>query len=531
MWVEGNFPAKQSDWSLKKLVDAGRFDAQLRNQLDKAGAVPAERPLYTHQYEAMCCAEDLEKQANKPAVVVAAGTGTGKTEAFLLPVLNALYASPLKQEGVKCIILYPMNALVNDQVDRLYSWLEGQMRVRLFHFTSETPENKRVADRQGTPVWDACRVRTRQGARGLENLKTGKKQTPPNLDQVPDILVTNYSMLEYMLCRPQDSVFFGPGLRAVVLDEAHLYTGTLAAEIALLLRRLAIRCGVSTSDILHMATSATLGSDNLNDLKRFAATIFSKSIGQVHVIEGRSARIDLDIPAPPKRDIVPDDLIQQDWLDRPLMTYGEDMQPMLAEEPDMCQRLRRQLPVLVNSAFVNNAKERNVPARLLRETLVAAPLIHELEKELWKKKHLPLEELAETLWGGQSEDEVKATIVLLQLAATARELPDQYPLVPHRIHLVARSNDGLSVCVKPDCSGDQHLKLSSLGNILSGFHDDLFFLWRRRTFPISMSELRGMVIGGQGETTQYLRPVIPDGEETPSYFHLQPSSNGEEYPH
>ncbi len=388
LWVEGNFPAEQSDWTLGKLVDAGRFDALLLEQLNRTGAVPPDRPLYTHQYEAICCAEDLEKQDKKPAVVITAGTGAGKTEAFLLPILNALYASPTKQEGVQCIILYPMNALVNDQVNRLYSWLQGQTHVRLFHFTSETPENKRTADRQGISDWDACRVRTRQEARGQEKPKTGGKQSPPNLDQVPDILVTNYSMLEYMLCRPQDSVFFGPGLRAVVLDEAHLYTGTLAAEITLLLRRLALRCGVSSSDILQMATSATLGSGNQNDLKRFAARLFSKSIDQVRVIEGRSTRVDLDIPAPPKWDSTPDDLIQQDWLDRPLMTYDEDMQPTLAKDRDMCHQLRQQLPVLVNSDLVDRVKELEVPARLLNKTLGAAPSIHVLEKDWEEKKRL-----------------------------------------------------------------------------------------------------------------------------------------------
>ena len=131
-----------------------------------------------------------------------------------------------------------MNALVNDQVDRLYDWLQGQDAVTLFHFTSETPEDKTAANRLGIGRWDACRMRTRRQARGLETaaglrIALGAQPQGP----VPDVVITNYSMLEYMLCRPQDAPFFGTALRSLVLDEAHLYTGTLAAEITLLLRR------------------------------------------------------------------------------------------------------------------------------------------------------------------------------------------------------------------------------------------------------------------------------------------------------
>jgi hypothetical protein len=109
-----------------------------------------------------------------------------------------------------------MNALVNDQVERLHGWLKGQSACRLFHFTSETPENDKEADEIGYPRYDdGSRVRTRSAAR----------QNPP------DVLITNYSMLEYMLIRPQDAPFFGSDLRVIVLDEMHLYSGTLAAEI------------------------------------------------------------------------------------------------------------------------------------------------------------------------------------------------------------------------------------------------------------------------------------------------------------
>ena len=180
---------------------------------------------------------------------------------------------------MRAIVLYPMNALVNDQVERLHSWMKGQDKCRLFHFTSETPENKRTADKIDYPIFDPSRIRTRQQAR----------------ENPPDVLVTNYSMLEYMLIRPQDSPFFGNALSVVVLDEMHLYSGTLAAEIALLLRRVLLRCGRRPEDIMWLGASATLG----GDLTEFSAALFNRATSDVHILEGQKTRPTLADPVPP----------------------------------------------------------------------------------------------------------------------------------------------------------------------------------------------------------------------------------------
>ena len=219
---------------------------------------PAGRRLFEHQSKSIRAANRLLPQG-RPSIVVTAGTGAGKTEAFLLPILSGLWNRPRMKgaNGMRCLILYPMNALVTDQVTRLYELLDVQERLSLFHFTSETPETNRQATARGEE-WAPCRRRSRDAAR----------------ESVPDIVITNYSMLEYMLCRPQDSGFFDQALEYIVLDEAHLYTGTLAAEITLLLRRLRDRCGVAPEVITHIATSATLGG-TLEDMGRFASTIFS----------------------------------------------------------------------------------------------------------------------------------------------------------------------------------------------------------------------------------------------------------------
>ena len=268
LWVEGAFPSKSSEYSLDDLVTQGKFDAELRDVLHASDAMPRSRKLYTHQYESIETSLTGDGD-ERPAIVVTAGTGSGKTEAFLLPILDDLYRSPTSDvPGTKCIILYPMNALVNDQVDRLYEWMKDQHRATLFHFTSETPEDTRVANNQGVPKWEPCRMRTRRQARGLED-RYGRAIDPAAPGPTPDIVITNYSMLEYMLCRPQDAVFFGPALRTIVLDEAHLYTGTLAAEITLLIRRLLLRCEVDPRNVLQMATSATLGTGDEERLRDF----------------------------------------------------------------------------------------------------------------------------------------------------------------------------------------------------------------------------------------------------------------------
>ena len=469
LWVEGAFPSKASEYSLDDLVDARKFDAALRDVLDTSAAMPRDRKLYTHQHESIESA--LSRPGNdRPSIVVTAGTGTGKTEAFLLPILDDLYRNPPDEStGAKCIILYPMNALVNDQVDRLYEWLKEQNRITLFHFTSETPEDKRRADQQGVPDWEPCRMRTRQQARGLED----RLGSPTDGDPTPDIVITNYSMLEYMLCRPQDAVFFGPALRTVVLDEAHLYTGTLAAEITLLLRRLLLRCGLEPRKVLQIATSATLGSGDVEELSDFAAKIFSKPRDLVHVIEGKPDAPQLAAPSPPAIEPTSERTIQVEWPEGPTIIERSDgAQELAALDQVGCKRLRVNLESLVSRDYLcelDSAEERT--AVILHHALAASPLIHKLQEILWNRKHVPLEQLGIELFGIGFEHSTNATVRLLQLAASARLESNSYPLVPHRLHVLTRPTDGLTVCLNQHCIGPEALQTQDLGAIAAGYQE------------------------------------------------------------
>jgi DEAD/DEAH box helicase domain-containing protein len=464
LWVEGAFPARRSDADLASLAKAGHFNADLVRILDESGAVPSNRPLYAHQKESILQAQVRGENGERPAIVVTAGTSSGKTECFLLPILNDLFQDSQNRPGVKCIILYPMNALVNDQVDRLYSWLQGQTKVRLFHFTSETPEKKRAADFDRVPDWAPCRFRTRQEARGLENRKGEGIQDGP----VPDIVITNYSMLEYMLCRPQDAVFFGDALRAVVLDEAHLYTGTLAAEITLLMRRLFARCGVDARSVMQIATSATLGSGAEGELRTFASTIFSKNEDNVHVIQGQSERVPLAEALPPATALTTEKINAVTWNDRPFVIADRFGNVALSQSAEHCHDLQTHLGMLTSHA---SDSDEDRPARMLNTMLSHAPIIHELVNVLWTKRRMQLSTLAQDIWQDSSLEAQCATFTLLQLAASARASVESHPLVPHRIHLLARATDGVSVCLNKECTGPDHLILPPLGAVHVGMAD------------------------------------------------------------
>jgi hypothetical protein len=445
LWVEGIFPSTGSGQTARKLAAAGILNTTLIGQLDRTRAFSVDRELYLHQDESIRL-EAESRNSERPAIVLTAGTGAGKTEAFLLPMLNLIFSNrgAERATGVQAIILYPMNALVNDQVERLYGWLKGQTSVSLFHFTSETPEDDRDAKTKGFPEFESCRRRTREEARL----------------RVPDILITNYSMLEYMLCRPQDAVFFGQALRMFVVDEAHIYSGTLAAEIALLMRRVLLRCGVTSDQVFQMTTSATLG----GEVREFAAKLFNKAIGNVHWIDGKSVRPFLPPPMPPNSEISPAD-VQLGTLEDAVLID----QAGLVENEEVAAVARRTIAPLVGDSVLADTVGETAPARLLHRALQFSPVISQLEDSLWHGRQqgiLRLREVAHHIWGNDRDIAVSATVKLLQLGSRARESVASLPLVPHKLHLVARAPVTVSVCMNPQCTATEN-RLRGAGRIMT----------------------------------------------------------------
>jgi hypothetical protein len=210
-----------------------------------------DEPLYAHQESAF---RAVHAGRN---VVVTSGTGSGKTEAFLLPVLSELLDAKARGiTGTKAILLYPMNALANDQLLRLRALLAGS-GVPLT-FALYTGESEEVAGTLGAPL------------EGYERTRREDIRRNP-----PDIILTNYKQLEFLLIRKADRALFTPAMRFLVLDELHSYRGALATELACLIRRLKARCGIGRADLRCIGTSATASQDAGGDvaLARFVTTL------------------------------------------------------------------------------------------------------------------------------------------------------------------------------------------------------------------------------------------------------------------
>jgi DEAD/DEAH box helicase/Helicase conserved C-terminal domain len=241
-------PPYEKGASIRDLVDQGLLSHELLNVC--SGALPADRPLYVHQERA------IRKAVAGRSLVVATGTGSGKTEGFLVPILDSLareHDAGTLVPGVRALLLYPMNALANDQVKRLREILRGYPHITFGRYTGETPEDPRKASELFAQL--------NAGMDPIPNellSRAEMKATPPH------ILLTNYAMLEYLLIRPLDTPLFdGPeatSWRWLVVDEAHVYGGSQGAEIAMLLRRVQQRVS-KDGPLQSILTSATVGDD------------------------------------------------------------------------------------------------------------------------------------------------------------------------------------------------------------------------------------------------------------------------------
>ncbi|MGD0069719.1 MAG: DEAD/DEAH box helicase, partial [Streptosporangiaceae bacterium] len=370
-------------------------------------ALPMDRPLYLHQEQA------IRKVAAGRNVIVASGTGSGKTESFLVPILDALSAEQARGTlgpGVRALLLYPINALANDQIKRLRQLLARAPHITFGRYVGDTPYTARDAAEKFAVL--------NPGEPRLSNelLSRAEMREAP-----PQILLTNYAMLEYLLLRPADIDLFegahGGHWSFIAVDEAHVYDGAKAAELAMLLRRLRDRVA-GGRPLRCIATSATVG-DEPRSVTDFARALF-----------------DADF------DWVPDDESRQDLIraTRRTMPEGPFWGPL---DPSAYFSIARsddpaaELMCLAEAhgvaghgdAAVTFAHERRIAD--LRARLATRPrLFNELAAELFTA----------------DIDQGKALAALVTAGARLRDSTGS-PVLSARYHLFARASEGAYTCL------------------------------------------------------------------------------------
>ncbi len=262
----------------------------------------------------------FQRLAGEPpqSTIVATGTGSGKTECFLVPILDHCRAH-WQERGVKAILIYPMNALATDQAQRL---------ARMIH------TNKMLAGRVSAGLYvgqESDQAHTIMGKDHVIAAKDVLRATPP------DILLTNYKMLDFLLIRPEDQPlwrFNDPRtLRFLVVDELHTFDGAQGTDLACLIRRLRDRLRAPEGSLCCVGTSATLGGESQQDrLRNFASEVFSDTFDTASIIGEQRLSVDEYLQE-----------TETKFDNRPAVADREALDPMTFASPD--HYVRAQLPI------------------------------------------------------------------------------------------------------------------------------------------------------------------------------------------
>ena len=391
-----------------------------------------QRPLHAHQEDA------LKRDEN---YLVATGTGSGKTESFLFPMVNdILNQGDLSRPGVRAIIVYPLNALASDQHHRIAQLLFrdlGNPGITLGRYTGQVSSSASREEEKtrlrSTPTFVEAFGNDADVPDEWLLSREEMRRTPPH------ILITNYAMLEHILLLPTNRPLLQDAdLKFIVLDELHFYTGAQAIEVSFLLRRLKAHLGVPDKTIRCIGTSASLDENRKDELADFASRLFGEPFGGEKSVISSKHKLHPKLSKTPR----PSGLTPAVWARAPELAgmmheaikegrdYGAEDWNFDAE---MCGLDALSLPIdaEVGDALIDLLGQfEEVSAIALRLHRGAVPF-GILAKEAFPDG------------GGLSEDALTGLISIGVLAVSQNNAV--YPLLPARYHLISRAPDRVAV--------------------------------------------------------------------------------------
>ena len=356
-WVSLN-PFFDSGGTVLELANAGVLHQECTRIFQAGKTEDAQgcdgRPLTLHRHQR----EAIDVARSGESYVLTTGTGSGKSLAYIVPIVDKVLRDR-EREGsesrkrVRAIIVYPMNALANSQRNELDKYLrngygKGREPVTYARYTGQENDEDRKQIR----------------------------------DNPPDILLTNYVMLELMLTRPDDRrslIKMASGLEFLVFDELHTYRGRQGADVSLLIRRVREACGADR--LQCVGTSATMSSEGTfaaqqQVVARVASTLFGTDVSPANVIGETLVRATADAPdaVPVERLTAPDaPRAYADLVGDPLTRWIETRFGLTTE--DGSDRLVRQKPAKIEVAAAELARDSGLPAttcvEAIRRTLKA----------------------------------------------------------------------------------------------------------------------------------------------------------------
>jgi ATP-dependent helicase YprA (DUF1998 family) len=423
------------DVSLEALTHGD--DPLLDGEFSRLPQAEYQRPLHRHQAQAL---EAVVRRREN--IVVATGTGSGKTECFLYPILDSLLKDVnLSRLGVRALLVYPLNALANDQlykrlVPLFVHWFQYR-GIKVGRYTGLTRQGlTRAQAEEEVLSSDTSFAREFRWEQIPANWLLTREEM---LDTPPHVLITNYAMLEHLLLLPKNAPLFrNSALRFLVLDEVHSYSGAQATEVALLIRKLRHRLNLRFEDTICIGTSASFapGESADKDILEFATNLFGVRFSRV--IRGKRQEHALLRGASDEIFSMP----LEAWI-----ALGSAAASLLPGDPEGVQRWNQSVSTLnLSSGLCHRLwlDEKTPLGRGLADVFALSKEMRHASKTLSEGGVVAFTQLAETIFGRGAQAQGALT-GLIAIGIRARSSSEDFPLLPARYHFFTSGIDNITL--------------------------------------------------------------------------------------